>query len=609
MSTSSISVAMGTAVSGLSVNQTALQTTSNNIANANTVGYTAKKVNLATVLLDGQGAGVQVSGITRSVNEFLLRDVRNQTSFLADATVRSSYYASTQDMFGTLDSNSSIGARLTALSNNLQALAVEPADSGNQLSVINAAVTATQQLNQMSQNIQNLRNQADDDIAGAVTNVNTLLNNIAQLNAQISRNTALHLPTGDMQDQRDQAVVQLSNYMDISYYTRPSGEMVIFSGSGRTLVDHSAATFNYTSASNISADASYPGGGIDGITLNGVDVTTEFHSGQIKGLIDMRDTDLPNLGSELDRLATVMRDQINAIHNDGTALPPPDSLTGTRTFGAPATDTVNMTGTVRIAVLNDDGTAASVPFDFSLDDLATVVGGPPTIEQIRDAINGVYAVPAPPTNPAIPGLTGATASINADGALVISANTAGQGIAINEGTSTEATTGFGFSHYFGLNDFFVGSTVGGLASNISVRSDIVANGQNLARGELNEGTLAVGDTALTSGDASIASRMANKFTENLSFASAGGLPTTNTTLSGYGASILSDNATRSADADDVKNFRQTVLADVQNKSDSASGVNMDEEMANLILYQNAYSASARVITTLSEVMKTLTDMV
>jgi flagellar hook-associated protein 1 FlgK len=605
MSTSAISVAMNTAVSGLSVNQTALQTTSNNIANANTVGYTQKRVNLETVLLDGQGAGVRVSDITRHVDEFLLRDVRTQTSFLADATVRSQYYASTQDMFGTPESDSSIGARITALATSLQALTVEPASNNDQLSVVNAALTATRQLNQMAQTVQDLRNQADDDIGTAVTNVNTLLNNIAELNAQISRNTALGLPTGDMQDQRDQAVAQLANYMDISYFTRPSGEMVIFSGSGRTLVDHSAATFSYTPAATLSAAATYPGGGIDGIKLDGTDVTTEFRSGQIKGLIDMRDTDLPNMTDQLDQLATVLRDQINAIHNDGTALPPPGTLTGTRTFSAPATDTVDLSGTVRIAVLNADGTAAGTPIDLNFADLATVVGGTPTVQDVVDAINGVHAAATPP----IPGLTGATASVNADGALVITANTTGQGIAINEGTSAEATTGFGFSHFFGLNDFFVGSTVGGLARNITVRSDIAADAQLVARGQLNEGTLAADDTALTIGDSSIVARMADKFTENLSFAAAGGLPAAGTTLSGYGATILADNATRAADADDVKQFRETVLADVQNKADSASGVNMDEEMSNLILFQNAYAASARVITTLSEVMKTLTDMV
>jgi flagellar hook-associated protein 1 FlgK len=605
MSASSISVAMNTAVSGLSVNQAALATTSNNIANANTVGFTKKKLNLESVLLDGQGAGVNVSSITRHVNDFLLRDVRSQNSFLGDASKRSEYYSSMQDMFGKPDANASVSARITTLANNLQALAVDPSSSNSQLSVVGAALTATRQINEMAQNIQDLRNQADNDLDSDIATVNTLLGNIADLNRQISRNVALNLPTGDMQDQRDEAIRNLSTYMDVSYFTRATGETVIFTGSGRTLVDKTATPIDYTPASSISAVSSYPSGGIAGIMVGGVDVTTEFRSGEIKALVDMRDVDLPNMTTELNRLATVMRDQINAVHNDGVSFPPPNTLTGTRTFAAPATDTASLTGTVRLAVVNASGNAVGAPFDFNLNDLTTVVGGAPTINQIRDAINGVYSAATPP----IAGLAGATASINADGALVIDANTAGQGIAINEGTSAEATTGFGFSHFFGLNDFFVGSTVGGLSRNITVRSDIVANPQLLARGQLTEGALVSGGTAITVGDSAVVARMANKFNEALTFTAAGGLPDSSTTLSGYGAAILSDNATRSADADETRDFRQTVLTDVEHKATSESGVNMDEELANLILYQNAYGASARVITTLSEVMKTLTDMV
>lgn len=601
----SINVAMSTAVSGLSVTQTALTTTSNNIANANTIGFTKKTVNLEPVLLDGQGAGVQISSITRHVNEFLLRDMRNQTSFLGEASTRSEYYSSMQDMFGTPDSNSSIAARLTTLANRLQALSIDPASSNGQLSVVATALATTQQINQMAQNVQELRNQADNDIESAVTTVNTLLTNIAELNHQISRNIALNLPAGDMQDKRDEAVRSLAGYMDVSYFTRASGQMVIFSGSGRTLVDQNAVTVSYASASSLSAVSSYPNGGIPGIMVDGVDVTTEFRSGKLKGLIDMRDTELPNMTAALDRLATVLRDQINAVHNDGAAFPPPNTLTGTRAFADPTTDTVSLTGNVRIAVVDGAGNAVGAPFDFNLDDLAVVVGGPPTVNQVRDAINGVYSASAP----SIPGLVGATASINADGALVIDADTAGQGIAINELTSAEATTGFGFSHFFGLNDFLVGSTFGGLSRNITVRGDIVADPQLLARGQLTDGTLVSGGTAITLGDASVVARMANTFDTALSFSAAGGLPASTTTLSGYGAAILSDNATRAANSDAIRDFRQTVLEDIDTKAASESGVNMDEEMANLILYQNAYAANARVITTLSEVMRMLTDMV
>lgn len=605
MSTSSISVAMNSAISGLTVNQTALTTTSNNIANANTAGYTRKIVNQEAVLIDGQGAGVRISGITRNVNEFLLRDVRVQTSLLAEITVQSDYFSATQDMFGKPESNTSIGARLTAFANQLQALTVDPASNNSQITVVNGALTATRQLNEMAGHIQTLRDETDDSINSAVSSVNVLLGNIAELNGKITRNLAINLPTGDLQDQRDQALEKLAGYMDISYFTRPTGAVVVFSGSGRTLVDRTAVTFDYAPTAVMSATSSYPGGGIAGIELDGVDVTTEFQSGQIKGLINMRDTELPQLNSELDRLATVLRDQINAIHNDGVAMPPPNSLTGTRTFTAPATDTVNMTGIVRVAVLNSNGTVVGTPIDLNLADLATVVGGNPTVNQIRDAINGAYTLSVP----AIPGLAGATASVNANGALVITANTAGQGIAINEGTSAEATTGFGFSHFFGLNDFFVGSTIGGLARNITVRSDIVADPQLVARGQLSQAVLVNGDDGVTIGDSAIVARMANKFQEQLSFSAAGGLPATNTTLSGYGTNILANNATNTANTQELLDFRTTVLGEVKNKLDSGSGVNMDEEMANLILYQNAYAASARVITTLSEVYRMLTEMV
>ena len=178
MSTANINVAMNSAISGLSANQVALSTTSNNIANANTVGYTHKRVNLETVKLDGQGAGVRVADITRNVNEFLLRDVRAQTSLQANTAVQSEFFSYTQDMFGKPESASSIASRITSLSTSLQALTVDPSSNNAQISVVNNALNATRQLNEMSDKIQSLRDQADDGIKMAVTEVNTLLSSI-----------------------------------------------------------------------------------------------------------------------------------------------------------------------------------------------------------------------------------------------------------------------------------------------------------------------------------------------------------------------------------------------------------------------------------------------
>ena len=605
MAASSISVTLSTALSGLMANQASLSVTSNNIANATTEGYTQKTANRQSRLIDGQGAGVQTTSITRTVNQFLLRDLRDQLSLLGKFTVEEQFYNNMENLFGQPDSNSSVAATLTNLGNVLEALAVSPDSSNTQINVVNAASDLTQQINDMAKTVQDLRNEANIAIGAEVKEINTLLANIAELNSSIARNKALGFDFGDLADQRDISIADLAERIDITYFTRDNGKIVVFSASGRTLVDITPSTFAYTPASSMSSTTSYPNNGIGGITLDGNDITTDITGGKLKALIDLRDTTLPDLNTQFNTLAAVVRDQLNAIHNDGAAYPPPNALTGTRTFAAPASDMVTLSGIVRIAVVDNNGKSVGVPLDLDLDDLTTLAAGAnPTVNEIRDAINGVYSA----STPAIPGLAGATASVNSSGQLVITADNAANGIAINERTSAEASTTFGFSHYFGLNDLFTGDSATGLASNIAVRSDIVANPQLLARGALSEATLTDGTTAVTVGDNTVAQRLANKFNERLSFAASGGIPQTTTTMSGYGATILSTNANLAANVADDLRFRKIVYQEVLNKTQSASGVNVDEELGNLILFQNAYAASARMVTVVAEVMKILVEM-
>jgi flagellar hook-associated protein 1 FlgK len=601
----SLSVALSSALSGLRVNQTALATTSINIANANTEGYSRKIGDLRTIVLDGEGAGVEIAGITRIVSEFLIRDLREQFSLVGNIAVLDKYYTNIQDMFGSPQSSTSIAATITELGNRLQALGVDPESPNAQQDALNALLAVTRQLNQMSAQVQDLRMEANNEISILVLRANTLIEGISELNSEIARATALGRPKGDLEDERDRAVAELAEIMDISYFTRDNGQMVIMAGNGRSLIDTLSATIQYLPASNMSASITYPGNGIAGITVNGIDITADIASGQLKGLIDMRDSILPGLGDQLDELARGLRDQLNAIHNDGSAVPPANTLTGTRSFANPATDTVSLTGVVRIAVVDGNGNAVGTPIDLNLDDLATVVGGPPTVNQIRDAINGTYAASAPP----IPGLAGATASVNASGQLVIAANSGSNGIAINERTSQESATGFGFSHYFGLNDLLTGSNTGGLSSNITVRAEIVTDPQLIVRGELAEGALANGNPAVTIGDSSVVQRMFRIFQQQLTFTQAGTIPQSTSSLPGYAATILSTNANLAFAAAEDHQFRSIIFEDIRAKATSVSGVNLDEELGNLILFQNAYAANARMVQVLSEILEILSELV
>src|SRR3546814_2986470 len=98
--------ALSNALSGLQVNQAALQVTSNNVANVNTPGYSRKVVETSARVLGGQGAGVEISAISRAVNQFLMRDVRTETSTLGARQVRSEYYTRMQQMLGNQDRKS-----------------------------------------------------------------------------------------------------------------------------------------------------------------------------------------------------------------------------------------------------------------------------------------------------------------------------------------------------------------------------------------------------------------------------------------------------------------------------------------------------------------------
>ncbi|PCJ57560.1 MAG: flagellar hook-associated protein FlgK, partial [Rhodospirillaceae bacterium] len=313
----SLNVSLLTAISGLTATRTAIDMASQNIANANTEGYSRKAVNLEAQNILGMGAGVRVSSITRSVDEFLLRDLRVQTGSLGATQIQKQFFDRMQDLFGSLSSNSSLSNQITGLDTALQALAVTPEGVSQRLDVVNAALTMGQRFNAMSNDIQKLRLEAEVEISAAVQDVNLQLSTIADLNLRISKLVGSGKPATELEDQRDMALSRLSEYMDISYYYRGNREAVVSIGSGDSLVDRMALPISFTPSSSVSA----ANNSFAPITLNGEDITDRIRSGKIRGLIDLRDTSLSQLQAELDSLATNLRFELDKVHNQGVGLP------------------------------------------------------------------------------------------------------------------------------------------------------------------------------------------------------------------------------------------------------------------------------------------------
>jgi len=597
----SLSVSLFSALSGLQTNQAALQVISENVTNANTVGYTRKVALPETVTLAGSAAGVELGDIARNVDPYLVADSNDALSQLAAIDVQSNYYQRIQDLYGQPDSNTSVSARIGNLGAALLELAATPESPALQIDAVNKAVTLAQQLNDMADQIQALRTQADQDIATKLHSVNEKLEAVAELNADIASRLAVGQSAADLEDQRDQAVQALSELIGVKTFTRESGVMVVMTPDGRVLADSVAATLSHDAAAQLDASIGYPGG-INGIPMGGADITGSLAGGEVGGLIELRDSLLPGMQDELDRLAQVLRDELNQAYNLGSALPPANTVTGTRSFAAPGADSVSFTADVRIGVVDPAG-------DFvAYYDLPAGAYTVSAIEGLIDANLAGFA----------------SASTAAGGPLSISADDPANGIAIvdlgaNSVTHTDGATVYqGFSHYFGLNDLFVtpgaspGDPAAGIANTIAVRSDIVADQDLLVRGTLDSGTgaaaPAIGSAAIAAGDNGAVQALADAFGRSVTFAAAGNLAATSTTLAGYGADIVSANSIKASQHASSVEFRRTVYDQLAYRLQSESGVNVDEELANMIVYQNAYAATAQVITTTEELFEILNGM-
>lgn len=579
----SLGLALNTALTGIQVVQSALQVSSNNIANANTEGFTRKLVAPISLLVAGQGAGVSLSSITRQVNDSLIRDMRAQLAGIGALRIDDAFYTRMQDLFGSLASGTSLTASIADLASAFEALAAFPEDNSLRQQVVGEALALTRQFNNTARDIQVMRTDADQGITESIAVINTQLSQIADLNEQIARDLAGGQPTANLEDKRDTAVTKLAEFVDIGTFTKSSGELVVVLKTGRVLLDGGAPSLVHTPAAALDVSVTYPGG-IGPINLNGVDITTELTGASIGAQIMMRDTTLPDQAAELNTLANGIFTEINKIHNDGAAFPPPNTLTGTTTVAAG--DGFAATGTTHIAVTDAAGDLVAAPIQLNLAAYGTV---------------GAFVTAL---NTAL-GANGSAAIVG--GFLVVDAAAAANGIAMNENDTSVG--GLGVSHYFGLNDFFTGDASVSLSRNVTVRSDIAANPDLMSRGELNPAAALIGDSGVTSGDNKVVQRLASQFGISVSFSASGNLAATTTAFGDYAAQMLSVNATQAAAASDSLGFNEILFDDIRFRADSASGVSIDEEMANLITLQNSYAAIARVISVTSEMMDMLNQLV
>ncbi len=307
-----MTIALDTAISGLRAAQRALDTISANISNAGTEGYSRKILPQETLLVGGQAVGVRLQAVVRNVDMTLLKDLVRQISVKNSAQTRESYLSRIQDFHGPAEAERSLSAQVGKLADAFSEMSVSP-DSDIQLAkVLTSAQETASTFNRFTRLLDDLRNQAQAEIASAVTEVNRALTSIASLNQRIAVLDSRGDSTAEFEDQRDIEIRKVSEYLEISSFQAENKRIVLMTRQGQTLADDLPYELTFDNTPLLSGSY-YPGNGANGVLLNGIDITTTNLNGRLGALITMRDQTLPTYQAQADELAQKMAERFNNL--------------------------------------------------------------------------------------------------------------------------------------------------------------------------------------------------------------------------------------------------------------------------------------------------------
>jgi flagellar hook-associated protein 1 FlgK len=535
----------------LMANQSAIRTTSNNISNVNTPGYSRQRVllNPQTPVREGAfilGNGVDFDGVERVFDKFI------QTQIL-DANETLSMFNSRYDALRRLENvfndakDMGLDGTLSAFFGSLQDLALEPQSYAARSTVMASASTLADRINLLDTRIKDEIRTVDGQIADAVADVNDLTRQIADLNVRIQEIEDLHAGANELRDQRDMLIRELSGYMDIMVLEDADGLVNILTAQGSSLV---AAGIGIT---ELGVSGNVENHGYNDIMLGNFNITESISSGKIRGLLDARDITMRDTLDRINMLSASLTKEFNLIHSAGFGL---DGSTGLDFF-SPLNPAVTLgaynTGTASgsASVLN--------PATLTLDDYEIKFTSPTTFNIHNVTTDTVVSV----GNAYVSG-----ANIDFDGLRVVITDSPGTPLA---------------------GDTYRINVTEGAARDFAM---VLTDPEQLAAAK----TLA----AIPGDNTNVLDMIALE----TSFTLGGGT----TTFYGYYTRIVADIGSATAYAGVEARANETVAMELENYRESISGVSMDEEGVNLIKYQRAYEAAAKVITTVDSMLATLINM-
>lgn len=442
----SLNSIMNIATSGLQTAQAQLRVTSDNIANVNTVGYVRKIADQSASVTKGYGDGVDITRMRLATDRFLQAASLSANADAARHGVRSELFNQIQNQFGDPSSNTNFFAQIDKLFASYANLGESPTSSAARQDTIYKTQAMFDDAASIARQIQATRQEADSRIQSVVETINPLLEQIDKLNRTIAAGSVTNQDVTGAQNAQQNLINELSKYMDVKIEQRSNGGVTLRTGTGMTLVGEGHATLSYQAAGTVDATTAFsdimitePSGTrwpvLDGVT-----------SGELRGLVELRDKDAPAAAARLGELTAKLADELNRAHNANASVPAPTVLSGRNTGQSLQNALTGFTGKTTISTVNNAGVVqASAEIVFS--------GGTMTI-------NGQAADPTTFLNVLNAQLGGTGTASFVDGALRLE-GAGGNGVAIADDPSAPSSKGGrGFSHWFGLNDLVTSSTPG-----------------------------------------------------------------------------------------------------------------------------------------------------
>lgn len=559
--------------SALLTTQASLSTASHNISNVNTEGYNRQRVTQGTQTPNFEGGyfigtGVTVNGVERIFDSFLSDQVRIFTSQEKSFDTFSTFARQVDDLLGA--PQLSLSAGLQGFFDAIQDVADDPTSIPARQVMLTEADTLAKRFNTLDTQLNAFNQQVNINLDTAVKEVNILSQGIAELNQAITEASGgADIPPNDLMDQRDQLINQLSGYISVSTNVQSNGAVNVFIGNGQGLVVGQTAI-----ALKVITNPSDTTRSEIGYGPSNINVSSQLTGGSIGGLLSVRKDVIDPARTEIDALAAGMINTINAQHTVGLTL---DGNTGGHFF-EPADALTQDAGSIRLAITNPRDIAVAFPVST-----ATNTNNAGTAQLNVTKVSSLV-------NPAGgKALAGDVQLSFANNQYTISYQ--------GETAVIPYTPGLDSGKSYDLSSLTFTGSPAPTAPDLKITlSGTPANTDSFVISNSNNGNFtAVGDNR----NALALSQLQTTKTLNQVSGVA-----TRSFGDAYGI-LVANIATRTHQADVGQQTQKGLLDQTSLRYESVSGVNLDEEAANLIKFQQAYQAASQIITVSNTVFNSL----